>query len=252
MKMKFLKTCGYTFLAFSLCAGFASCDKNDDDEPSAPVVDNSKTVTIKDGTQVKFVDLGLPSGTLWAERNVGAATPEANGKYYAWGEIAPKTEYTEDNYEHVTKEKDESLSLLRGYDVYRYIYADLGEDISGTQYDAATANWGDDCQMPTQAQAEELANAQYTVWQRTSQNGKNGYLVKSKKNSNSIFIPVAGYIAGTDVALDGERGYSWSSSLYVDPSTNSGAIYLYYSDIEGCITTRYQRSYGLTVRPVSK
>ncbi|MBQ3895828.1 MAG: hypothetical protein II734_01845, partial [Paludibacteraceae bacterium] len=59
-------------------------------------------------------------------------------------------------------------------------------------------------------------------------------------------------IAGTDVALDGERGYSWSSSFYVDPSTNSGAIYLYYSDIEGSITTRYQRSYGLTVRPVAK
>jgi hypothetical protein len=185
-----------------------------------------------------MIDLGLPSGTKWACCNVGAGTPEQYGNYYAWGETQPKSVY---NY----------------WDTYQYYngnlgYINIGSDIAGTQYDAATANWGDDCQMPTKAQAEELANAKYTAWQKTTQNGKNGYLVKSKQNGNSIFIPVAGYIAGTDVALDGERCYSWSSSLYVDPSTNSGAIYLYYSDIEGCITTRYQRSYGLTVRPVSK
>ncbi|MBP5742876.1 MAG: hypothetical protein J6W49_05505, partial [Paludibacteraceae bacterium] len=231
------------------------CDNKDDDEPSAPstpAVDNSKTVTIKDETEVTFVDLGLPSGTLWAERNVGAATPEANGDYYAWGETEPKTEYTEDNYTHATKEKDDNLSLLWGYEVFRYIYADLGEDISGTQHDAATANWGEGCAMPTKAQSEELANSKYTVWQKTLRNGKNGYLVKSKQNSNSIFIPMAGYIAGTDVALDGERGYNWTSTLFADPSSNSGATYLYFSEIDGSITTRYQRSYGLTVRPVSK
>lgn len=33
----------------------------------------------------KYVDLGLPSGTLWADRNVGAAAPEAIGGYYACG-----------------------------------------------------------------------------------------------------------------------------------------------------------------------
>ena len=35
----------------------------------------------------KYVDLGLPSGTLWATCNVGATSPEQTGLYFAWGEI---------------------------------------------------------------------------------------------------------------------------------------------------------------------
>ena len=33
-----------------------------------------------------YVDLGLPSGLLWATCNVGAESPEGWGNYYAWGE----------------------------------------------------------------------------------------------------------------------------------------------------------------------
>jgi hypothetical protein len=45
-----------------------------------------------------YVDLGLPSGTLWATMNVGADSPEDYGDYFAWGEIQPKSSYTLENY----------------------------------------------------------------------------------------------------------------------------------------------------------
>lgn len=45
-----------------------------------------------------YVDLGLPSGTLWASANVGAENPWEFGEYYAWAEIEEKVEYTIENY----------------------------------------------------------------------------------------------------------------------------------------------------------
>ena len=57
-------------LAIALPIVFNSC-KDDKDEP---LPDNHE-----------YVDLGLPSGTLWATRNVGADKPEDIGDYFAWG-----------------------------------------------------------------------------------------------------------------------------------------------------------------------
>ena len=34
----------------------------------------------------ELIDLGLPSGTLWMDRNIGASSPEDAGLYFAWGE----------------------------------------------------------------------------------------------------------------------------------------------------------------------
>ena len=48
--------------------------------------------------KVEYVDLGLPSGNLWATCNLGASAPEAYGDYYAWGEVEPKQEYTNSNH----------------------------------------------------------------------------------------------------------------------------------------------------------
>ena len=46
----------------------------------------------------EYVDLGLPSGLLWATCNVGATKPEERGDYFAWGETTPKETYSWDNY----------------------------------------------------------------------------------------------------------------------------------------------------------
>lgn len=47
-----------------------------------------------------YVDLGLPSGTLWATCNVGANTPEEYGDYFAWGETSTKAKYNWNNYKY--------------------------------------------------------------------------------------------------------------------------------------------------------
>ena len=46
----------------------------------------------------EWVDLGLPSGTLWATMNIGASSPEEYGDYFAWGETQPKEVYNWSTY----------------------------------------------------------------------------------------------------------------------------------------------------------
>ena len=57
--------------------------------------DNNDTVV-----EHEYVDLGLPSGTLWATCNVGANAPEDCGDYFAWGETAPKEVYDWSSYKY--------------------------------------------------------------------------------------------------------------------------------------------------------
>ena len=89
-----------------------------------------------------YVNLGLPSGTLWADSNVGASAPEGYGNYYAWGETATKTSYSWSNYKYCSGSQSTTQ--------------DIGTHIAGTSYDAATKNWGGDWVMPTLDQANEL------------------------------------------------------------------------------------------------
>ena len=116
------------------------------------------------------VDLGL--SVYWCSCNVGAETPEEFGDYYAWGETSPKSRYTEDNYSYYNSSTTQ--------------YIDIGSDISGTQYDAATVNLGSDWRMPTKEQMQELLDK--CTWEWTQINNINGYKVTAV-NGNSIFIP---------------------------------------------------------------
>ena len=171
-----------------------------------------------------YVDLGLPSGLLWATCNIGATSPEEYGDYFAWGETSPKEEYTEEN------------SLTYGKQM---------SDISGNaQYDAATANWGGDWRMPTRAEQQELLNN--CTWTWTTQNGVNGYNVEGP-NGNSIFLPAAGDRYGSSLYSAGSNGYYWSSAPY--EYHDLFACYLYFcSDGHGMYdSSRYN---GQSVRPV--
>ena len=171
-----------------------------------------------------YVDLGLPSGLLWATCNVGATTPEEYGDYFAWGETSTKETYTEDNCATL------NVSM---------------NDISGNaQYDAATANWGGDWRMPTKAEMQELINN--CTWTWTTQNGVNGYNVEGP-NGNSIFLPAAGYRLGSSLNRARSNGYYWSSSSI--ESYSYFAYYLYFgSDYHNM--DYYYRYYGRSVRPV--
>ncbi len=201
-------------------------------------VDNSKTINGH-----KFVDLGLPSGLLWAETNIGAATAADDGDYYAWGETATKTDYSWSTYKYGT-----SSSNLTKYN------STDGKTVLDKEDDAAYVNWGSSCRMPTDAEFAELRNSSYCTWTWTNQTTSSGssiygYKVTSVKNGNWIFLPASGYRLYEDLYYHGSNGCFWSSTLY--SSVSDRAYYLSFDcgDYDGDF---YDRYFGHTVRPVAE
>lgn len=153
----------------------------------------------------EWVDLGLPSGTLWATCNVGATKPEEYGDYFAWGETTGykngKSYFYYESYKYYDNE-----------DITRYTSTFYGPDIALVlQDDAAYVYWGSDWRMPTYRQQDELREECTWLW--TKLNGVNGYLVKSLRNGHSIFLPAAGRRDGYDLEYVRSTGYYWSRSL---------------------------------------
>ncbi|WP_321979157.1 hypothetical protein [Prevotella sp.] len=135
--------------------------------------------------KVEYVDLGLPSGNLWAKCNLGASAPEAYGDYYAWGEVEPKQVYTNSNHKWY---KEGAPS--QGFTKYNNEDGKLSlED----EDDAVIQKLGNGWRTPTLADFRELTNQKYTTIEKTTLNGVAGYQIKSKKNGKSIFIPFAGF-----------------------------------------------------------
>lgn len=135
--------------------------------------------------KVEYVDLGLPSGNLWAKCNLGASTPEAFGDYYAWGEVEPKQEYTKSNHKWY---KDGAPS--QGFTKYNN---EDGKLTLEDEDDAVIQKIGNGWRTPTLADFRELTNQKYTTIEKTTLNGVAGYQITSKKNKKSIFIPFAGF-----------------------------------------------------------
>lgn len=169
-----------------------------------------------------YVDLGL--SVKWATCNVGAASPSAYGNYYAWGEIAPKSEYTDDNCKTWGK--------------------NLGDISGNSQYDAARANWGGSWRMPTSEEIQELVFE--CTWTLTTQGGHRGYKVTGP-NGNFIFLPAAGWCRGSSSDYVGKYGYYWSSS-----PDKSGTQYAYYLSFSARGVDYDYRYIGRSVRPVSE
>jgi hypothetical protein len=187
-----------------------------------------------------YVDLGLPSGTLWATCNVGANTPEGYGNYYAWGETTNKETYNWDNYRYYD-----------GSNLTKYTGSD-GLTTLQSSDDAATANWGAGWRMPTYDEMNELINNCTVTW--TTQNGVNGRLFTGP-NGNSIFLPAAGWRHNSALNDDGSYGLYWSSSLfngngYASDHTRAWYLRIRNSVSEGYLTAYLNRDYGISVRPV--
>ena len=159
----------------------------------------------KKNLDYEYVDLGLPSGTLWATCNVGAKIPEEYGDYFAWGETETKNEYSWSNYFDA---EDEGRTFKK--------YYNGGQTELLPEDDAATVNWGSEWQMPSRAQVDELYNSDYTILEWTTSNGVNGLRITSKKNRNSIFLPAAGMIINTMIGSVEGDGFYWSRSLNKD------------------------------------
>lgn len=135
--------------------------------------------------KVEYVDLGLPSGNLWAKCNLGASAPEQYGDYYAWGETKPKQMYTYPNHKWY-KEGAPSLGFTK------YNNED-GKLTLENEDDAVIQNLGNGWRTPTLADFRELTNQKYTTIKKTTLNGVAGYQITSKRNKKSIFIPCAGF-----------------------------------------------------------
>lgn len=156
-----------------------------------------------------FVDLGLPSGTLWATCNLGALAPEEFGYYLAWGEIFPKTTYYWNNYKYceassgrLTKYCSDSDFGFNGYSDSLSVL--LPED------DAVRVFGGSNWSIPTKEQWQELIDNITAIG--TTQNGVKGCLFTAS-NGNSIFLPAAGNYTAYGFAGVGQICVYWSSSL---------------------------------------
>lgn len=197
---------------------------------------------------VEMVDLGLPSGLKWANMNVGATKPEEYGDYFAWGETSPKTDYSWNTYKWCNGTYDSQTKYCTDS---QYGTVD-NKTVLEFEDDAATANWGGNWRMPTKEEQVELRkNCTWTWTDNYNSTGVAGYIVSSKAtgNSNSIFLPAAGYRTDTDLYYVGSRGYYWSSSL--DSIGSDYACNLFFRS-DGSGRGSYFRSDGQSVRPVCR
>ncbi len=186
----------------------------------------------------EWVDLGLPSGTLWATCNIGASSPEDYGDYFAWGETEPKEVYDISNY----KWCDGSYNTLTKYCTKTsYGTVDNKTELD-LEDDAAYINWGSSWRMPTNEQQDELRNNCTWTWMAT--NGVIGYNVTGP-NGNSLFLPTTGCITSSLFNVGYEGAY-WSRML--SPySTYAWTMGFKSNDV---FLGMGDRTYGFTVRPV--
>lgn len=190
-----------------------------------------------------YVDLGLPSGTLWAICNVGATTPEDYGDYYAWGETEPKTTYNWNTYKYANGDYAQLTKYCNkiscGYNGFTdNLTILLSED------NAATANWGVGWRIPTKDEWQELYNNTTVTW--TMQNEVNGLLFTAR-NGRSLFLPAAGCHLGEEISEASDYGEYWSSLLYTDWPEYA---WCFCFDSGDTGMDYYVRYCGRTVRPV--
>ena len=207
-------------------------------------------IRVIDINERMFVDLGLPSGTLWATCNIGAENPEDYGDYFAWGETegydSGKTTFSWSTYKWCEGSSSTMTKYCtdsdRGYNGFTDDKTELDlED------DAAYVNWGPAWRMPSYEQFRELINSSYTTTEWTTLNGVNGRKITSKKTGNSIFLPAAGNRNDSSLYHDGSDGNYWSRTLNSDYPYDAWYLYFYSSPVTTGSDYRYR---GRSVRPV--
>ena len=193
----------------------------------------------------EWVDLGLPSGLLWAECNLGATKPEEYGDYYAWGETSTKEVYTWETYMYCTAVDEEGwVKTLSKYNTdSRYGTPDNLTTLQSSD-DVATQKLGNGARMPTETEWRELHSNTTSEW--TTENGVYGRKLTAS-NGKSLFFPAAGHRSGSGLRFAGVDGVYWSSSLdayYPDGAWRFG----FFSGTQGVGADL--RRYGFSVRAV--
>ena len=190
----------------------------------------------------EYIDLGLPSGTLWATCNVGADRPEDYGNYYAWGETQPKDKYNWTTYQYCEGWSSDFTKYCTSSSLGYNGFVD-NLTVLQPEDDAATVNWGNGWCMPTADQLRELRDNTEHVW--TMQNGVYGRLFTAN-NGNSLFLPAAG-LWTSELGSMGDYGSCWSKSLNTD---QSAAAWFFYYNSDDYSMANAGRYVGRSVRPV--
>jgi len=209
------------------------------------IVNNYATSGSVGGYQ--WIDLGLPSGNKWADRNIGANSSNTAGGYYSWGETSTRSYYAW-NYYKYNSSYDYSGRTLTKYCTDSY-YGTVDEKVSLELIDdVATQKWGTEWRIPTKSDFQELLN--YCTWTCVIDVSQNGYIVTSKVNGCSIFLPHYGR-ASAGARLEG--GCYWSSTLseqsnkayyfVCSHNINTGKNIIMIDSVDRCI--------GFQIRPIT-
>lgn len=185
---------------------------------------------------IPTVDLGLPSGTIWATMNLGAKSPKESGLFYQWGdtqgytaEQVPSEKYfdwTDYKYCNGTKE------TLTKYN--------SGNAILENSDDAAYTATNGEMKIPTEAQVRELAALPHETIE-----GKG--ILFTGNNGNTLFLPFTGYyregalVNNLAVIMTNKTStYFWNT------------IFAYWNDggYNDSVNNNLGRNYGMTIRPV--
>lgn len=244
------------FMTLLLSVFFAATTHAQQNAPASTNPSKTSQPAAKVISGHEFVDLGLPSGLLWARTNVGAATPYDGGDYFAWGEVQPKPKFTKDNYKLC--QKTLKMNHVEGMTTAHYKYTRYtpqdGKTTLASSDDVATVKWGNGCRMPSLLEFKELFENCALDW-KEDYHGTNGYLLTGP-NGNTLFLPAAGsYILGMDNASSKGVGlYLWSNTLYTGEYEE---LPYEYAHILMVLKSRISlghnfRFYGLPVRPVAQ
>lgn len=201
----------------------------------------------------EYVDMGL--SVKWATCNIGADKQDECGDYFAWGETEPKNYYDWDTYKYCNGSEE---TLTKYCADSKYGNNGFTDDLTtlAPEDDAACVLWGASWRMPTKAEWEELLNDNNCTWvKKTTSDGyaRTGYLVTSKINGNSIFLPSTAYRYQAELHhYTILHGYYLSSSLALDRSESSWALYFYCQDYDHNAPGVFRgvRQCGVPVRPV--
>ena len=190
------------------------------------------------GMPENCVDLGLPSGTLWATCNIGATNPEDIGNYYAWGELEPKETYTWLNY--IWNTPGSGTVTINKYNADDNLTELLPED------DIAYVSWGSGWRMPSYDQMNELKTKCTKQW--TEVNGVKGHVITGP-NGNTIFLPAAGSYANSANSVGTQGNYWTRTRVTTGSNPQNNAHKLYFSQTSLTVMTS-GRNTGLPVRAV--
>lgn len=202
----------------------------------------------KDEPSMNCVDLGLPSGTLWADRNVGAVSVSDIGERYAWGETEPKKYYDWGTYSDTQDEGNTFSKYYLDGGLYELAPAD----------DAAASCYGQEWHTPTSAQLQELIDC--CDWKVATKASQSGIEIVGM-NGNSIFLPDPGsYQDDRQPMVAGSFAYYWTRTLSNTDSQKALSLFFSYSswsDLDGDSGTNVKpsicserRCWGQVIRPV--